>query len=152
MSHCKNHCQEASVRRTGPGPCRVASWSAIALLLAAGCQDPAGPGNGGGTATLAGTVRIAGSGQGLDGAKITLGARTATTDAGGHFELAGVSVGSATVKAERAGFLPAEAAVTLAEGSNTHDFTLTAQETYVTGGDAAYVPAGVGPLRGVIMV
>jgi len=151
MSHIENPFQQASVRRTDSGRRRAASCSAIALLFAAACQDPAGPGSGGG-ATLSGTVRVNGTAQVLDGAKITLGAKQATTDASGHFELTGVPVGSATVKAERPGFLPKEATVSLAEGSNSHDFTLSAQETYVTGGDAAYVPAGVGPLRGVIMV
>jgi hypothetical protein len=142
------------MRRTGSGMYRVASWSATVVLLAAACQDPAGPGKGdggGSTATLSGTVRVAGTGQLVDGAKITLGAKHVITDANGHFELTSVSVGSATVRAERAGFLPVEAAVTLTAGSNTHDFTLSAQEIFVTGGDAAYVPAGVGPLRGVII-
>jgi hypothetical protein len=48
--------------------------------------------------------------------------------------------------------MPAEAAITISAGANSHDFTLTPQEIYSIGGSAVYVPAGVGPMRGTIVV
>jgi hypothetical protein len=105
------------------------------------------------TATLSGMVRAAVTQQVLAGAEITLGTKQVTTDATGHYEFTDLPVGTATVTAEREGFTPVEASVTLSAGSNTRHFTLSplVQEIFVIGGDAAYVPDGVGPMRGVII-
>ena len=56
------------------------------------------------------------------------------------------------MRAERPGYLEMTDAITLTEGANTHDFSLAAQEIYESGNMAAYVPAGVGPVRGAIIV
>jgi carboxypeptidase family protein len=42
--------------------------------------------------------------------------RQATSDANGHFELTNLPVGDATVRAERAGYLPAEESVPISAG------------------------------------
>lgn len=128
-------------------------WGAtLVLLLLAACGDSSGPVGGGGDATLSGTVRAAGSAAALADATVSVGARLATSDANGRFELTGVPIGAATVRAARPGYLPAEAAVTVTAGANSHDFTLTPQEIYVFGTNAVYVPSGAGPMRGAIMV
>ncbi|HEU4761427.1 MAG TPA: carboxypeptidase regulatory-like domain-containing protein, partial [Gemmatimonadales bacterium] len=124
----------------------------VTLLLLAACGDSTGPGTGGGGggggATLAGTVRVAGQSATLAGATVSAGTLKATSDENGHFELTSVPVGTATVRAERPGYQPAEATITLAAGANSHDFGLTAQEIYQFGAIAALVPAGTEPMRG----
>jgi hypothetical protein len=134
-------------------PRRLASAGAtLVLLLLAACGDSSGPDGGGGGATLSGTVRAAGSSAALADATVSVGARQATSDANGRFELTEVPIGAATVRAVRPGYMPAEAAVTITAGANSHDITLTPQEIYVAGANAVYVPAGDGPIRGVIVV
>ena len=141
------------VNRARALPRRVTFGGAtLALLLLAACGDSSGPDGGGGGATLSGTVRAAESAAALADARVSLGARQATSDANGRFELADVPIGAATVRAARPGYLAAEAAVTITAGANSHDFTLTPQEIYVSGANAVYVPGGVGPMRGAIVV
>lgn len=123
----------------------------MTLVLVAACGDSTGPSKTGGGATLAGTVRAAGQSIALAGATVSVGTLKATSDEQGHFELTNVPVGSATVRAERPGYEPAEATVKIVAGSNTHDFGLTAQEFYQLGAISAYVPAGVEPIRGAII-
>lgn len=131
---------------------RLASGrAAVALLLLAGCGDSSGP-NGGGGGTLSGTVRSAGESAVLEGATVSVATGSTTSDASGHYELTALPVGTATVRAQRAGYLPAEATVTISSGANTHDFALTVQEIFHSGPNAVYVPGGVGPVRGVIVV
>ena len=122
----------------------------LVLLLLAACGDSSGL-DGGGGATLSGTVRAAGSAEGLADAAVSIGDVQATSAADGTFELTGVPVGPATVRAARPGYQAAEAALTLAAGANSHDFTLDPQEIYELGANAVYVPAGVGPMRGTIV-
>jgi hypothetical protein len=132
---------------------RVTSGAAtLVLLLLAACGDSSGPEGGGGGATLSGTVRAAVSSAALADATVSIGARQATSDASGRFELTEVPIGTVTVRAERPGYMPVETAVTLTAGANSHDFTLSPQETYVVLSNAVYVPAGVGPMRGAIVV
>lgn len=138
-------------RASATGRPLPAVGAALALLLLAGCGDSAGPNGGGDSASLSGTIRDAGGSAVLEGARITSGTRQATSDAAGRFELTGLPVGTATVRAERVGYLSAEATVTLRAGANTRDFALAVQEVFVNGADAVYVPAG-GPLRSVIIV
>ncbi len=42
--------------------------------------------------------------------------------------------------------------ISISPGANTHDFALTVNEIYEFGSSAVYVPAGVGSMRGVIVV
>ena len=129
---------------------RVTSGGAtLVLLLLSACGDSSGTGGG---ATLSGSVQVAGSSAALADATVNVGARKATSDANGRFELTEVPIGAATVRATRPGYMPAEAAVTITAGANSHDFTLTPQEIYKFGPIAAYLPAGVGPMRGAIIV
>lgn len=125
----------------------------MGLLLLAGCGDSAAPsGSEGGPASLSGTIREQGSTSALAGATVTLGSKQVTSDAEGHFELAALPVGAASVTAERPGYQSTVEAVTLTAGTNTHDFVLTPQEIYRLGNEAAFVPRGASPLRGAIIV
>lgn len=125
---------------------------AAALSVSSACGNESGPEPNQGNATLSGTVRAASGSAALEGATISVGTAQATSDASGHFELSGLAAGAATVRAERPGYLEMTDAITLTEGANTHDFSLAAQEIYESGNMAAYVPAGVGPVRGAIIV
>jgi pimeloyl-ACP methyl ester carboxylesterase len=130
----------------------LAGGATSALLLLVACGSSTGTdGNGGGTATLSGTVREAQSGATIADAKVTAGSRTATSDATGQFQLTGLATGAANVQVKRPGYELAEASVTIAAGANSHDFTMSPQEVYVLGATAVFVPAGVGPMRGTII-
>ncbi len=125
---------------------------AAALFLSPACGNESGPEPNQGNATLTGTVRAAAGSAALQGATIGVGTAQATSDANGRFELTGLAAGAATVQVERPGYLAASQAVTLSAGANTRDFSLAVQEVYESGAMAAYVPAGVGPMRGAIIV
>jgi hypothetical protein len=87
----------------------------------------------------------------LESATVSVGTRQTTSDASGRYALTALPVGAATVRAQRSGFLPAEATVTISSGANIHDFALSVPEIFHSGNNAVYIPAGVGPMRGVIM-
>lgn len=145
-------CQTAHERtRTLAG--RVGSGSAaLVLALMLGCGGSgSGPDGGDETGSLAGTVQTTAL-VALEGATITVGARHATSDARGHFELTDLSTGSASVDVELAGYQPATTTISISAGANTHDFALTVNEIYEFGSSAVYVPAGVGSMRGVIVM
>jgi hypothetical protein len=143
-----------------PWPCKSGEalarrWAPVSavlvVLLQIACGSSSGPDDGGGTTgTLSGTVTVAGQATVLEGATISVGNLQTTSDANGHFELTDLQEGVATVRAQRAGYLPAQATVTI-DGETTHDFALAANEIYEFGSAAVYVPAGVGPLQGVIV-
>jgi hypothetical protein len=136
--------------------CAIVPWltsgcAMLITLLLVSCGNSSGPDADGGGATLSGTVRAAVGSTVLGDVTISGGGRQATSDASGQFELTDLPVGPASVRAERPGYLPAEALVSITAGANTHDFALSAQEVFVSGAYATYVPSGVGPLRGVII-
>ena len=124
---------------------------AAALSISVACGDGTGPDDNEGNATLTGTVRAAAGAAALEGAIVSIGTLQATSDAAGHFELAGIRAGAATVRANRPGFTEATAEVTIAPGPNARDFSLAAKEIYDIGTLVAYVPGGAGPLRGAII-
>lgn len=131
---------------------RLAAGAVLALLLMTACGDSSGPQGGDDSPTLSGTVRAAESPTVLAGATVIVGTHQATTDADGRFELSGLPAGPVTILVRRPGYLPAQAAITMTAGANSHDFTLTAQEVYLLGPVAVYVPAGATPIRGAIVV
>ena len=114
--------------------------------------DSSGPGDGDDGNTLSGTVRAAEAPTVLAGATLTVGTHQATSDADGRFELSGLPTGPVTILVRRPGYLPAQAGITMTAGANSHDFSLTAQEEYLLGPVAVYVPAGAAPMRGAIVV
>ncbi|MGH7523063.1 MAG: carboxypeptidase regulatory-like domain-containing protein, partial [Gemmatimonadales bacterium] len=142
------------VRRARTLACWLTSGGAVAaLVLQVACGASTGTDGGSAGATLSGTVRAASSSAVLEGATINFGPRQTTSDANGHFELTGLPVGAAFVQAERPGYLPDTASVTLRAGDNTYDFTLSGGgQVFVSDPTAMYVPAGVGPIRGVIVI
>lgn len=128
---------------------RVAATALLTSLFLSACGESTGPGNT--DATLAGAVRAAGTATPLPGAKVSIGSLSATSDANGHFEIAGITAGSVTVRVTLAGYEDAQAQLQLAGGANSHDFSLAVREIYEAGGNAIFVPAGTGPIRAVII-
>ncbi|MEJ3745250.1 S8 family serine peptidase [Actinomycetes bacterium KLBMP 9797] len=91
--------------------------SAYQLVLAA----PRGP-----SGAVSGTVTDSGTGDGIAGATVTLGRRTATTDADGSYELL-APAGAQELSASAYGYHAKSATVTVPEdGTATLDFPLTA--------------------------
>ncbi|MGH7523062.1 MAG: carboxypeptidase regulatory-like domain-containing protein [Gemmatimonadales bacterium] len=145
--------RQTPVQRARTIASRLASEGAVGVLVllvaCGGASEPAGPSE---SATLSGTVMAVAGSAVLDSVTIRVGTRQATSDANGHFELTGLPVGAATVLVDRPGYAEAQAAITLNAGANTRDFTLTVAEVYVSDSNAMYVPAGVGPMRAVIIL
>src|SRR5215203_906272 len=80
------------------------------------------------TATIRGTVTDSASGRGIGGAQVTVTGTTRgglTNDAGAYI-IRDVPVGTATVRAQRIGFTPANHQVTLTPAGVTADFSLVA--------------------------
>ncbi|MGH7582235.1 MAG: carboxypeptidase regulatory-like domain-containing protein [Gemmatimonadales bacterium] len=135
----------------------IARWltsggAVVIQLLAVACGSSSGTDGGSGSATLSGRIEAAGTSATLEGATISVGTQQATSDANGHFELTGLAEGAATIRAARPGYTATTVMVTLSAGANMHDFTLTVEEVYVSDVNAMYVPAGVGPIRAVIIL
>ena len=95
----------------------------VASLPVAACggSDPSAPSP---TATVSGVVKAAG-GAAIEGASVKIRNATATTGAGGQFELRDLAVGSATIVTSAADFDSRSQTVTLTAGSNTHDVVLS---------------------------
>jgi hypothetical protein len=91
------------------------------LVAACGESDPSGPTA---TATMSGAVKSA-VGAFIEGASVKVGSATATTGAGGRFELQNLPVGSATIITSAPDFDPRSQNVVLTAGNNTHDVVLT---------------------------
>ncbi len=92
-----------------------------AIVAACGGSDPSGPTA---TATMSGVVTDA-TGAVIEGASVSIGGATATTGAGGRFELQNLPVGSTTIVASAPDFDPLSQAVVLTAGNNTHNVVLT---------------------------
>jgi N-acetylneuraminic acid mutarotase len=99
------------------------------LLAACGGDDPARPVA---TTTLSGVVRSV-IGTVIEGATVTSGTTTATTDATGAFELHELPVGVATVIVTAPDFDTRSQQVTLDEGTNAVDITLNPTDRGVWG-------------------
>ena len=89
------------------------------------------------TFTLSGKVIDAGTGAGIAGVlvKIISGAnmgKSATTDASGHYSIAGLSAGTLIVEAYLTGYAPADQMLTIT-GNTTHDFSLLTAKYTLTG-------------------
>ena len=113
---------------------RIASLLVTSLLVAAcgGSTDPVDPGPTP-TASVSGVVTAA-SGALVEGASVTIGSATATTDADGRFELDGLPVGNATITTSAPLFDSKSESVALIEGENTHDVVLTPTPTATLSG------------------
>jgi TonB-linked SusC/RagA family outer membrane protein len=88
-----------------------------------------------GTASVTGRVTDSASAQPVSGVRVGIvGATTSTlTDRDGRYLLQGLAAGSATLRAQRIGFTPADVNVTLTEGGTaTLDFVLGAAATILS--------------------
>lgn len=99
------------------------NWFIIALVIAiaatflAGCGG-SGPGS---SSTLSGRVINGPTGEPLQGARVALGAVSATTGSDGNFVIRNVPSGSGVLTAQLTGFEVASVGVTITAGANTLD-------------------------------
>lgn len=142
-----HRCLTRPTRREGRPSARLLTCLLLLPLFA--CKDSEGPSD---LASLSGTVRSATSSAALADASVSIGARQVTSDANGRFEFADVPLGTASIRVERPGYVPAQADITVAAGTNTRDFALAPREIYEAGANAVYVPAGVETIRGAIIL
>ena len=117
------------------------------LVAACGEGDPGGPNA---TATVSGIVTAA-TGTAIEGASVRVGNATATTGADGRFELENLPVGSATIITSAPRFDPRSESVSLTEGTNTHDVTLTPQTLFTYQNAVAYLPPGIAEYQAAIV-
>jgi hypothetical protein len=127
-----------------PGACILS----LALALT-GCEDDGGIT--GTSPTVTGTVTSAATGAPVAGAEVSIGEATTTTGVDGRFELSDLTPGTATLLCTAAGFEELETAVTVTDGSVARDIGLVRIEMFEFGDFALYVPAGVGPVKGVLL-
>jgi pimeloyl-ACP methyl ester carboxylesterase len=140
-----------------PGAIRTLAIALVASMLVAACgaSGPAGPTTSTtttvtATATVSGVVKAA-SGAFIEGASVKIGSATATTGAGGRFELQNVPVGSATLVASAPRFDPRSESVSLTVGGNVHDVVLSPQTIFTHQNVLAHLPAGRAEYRAAIV-
>jgi pimeloyl-ACP methyl ester carboxylesterase len=117
------------------------------LSAACGESDPGGPTA---TASVSGVVRTA-TGAVIDGASVTIGSATGTTDADGRFELQGLPTGSATIVTSAPRFDQRSESVSLDVGPNVHDVVLSHQTIFTHQNVLAYLPSGDVEYRAAIV-
>jgi hypothetical protein len=79
------------------------------------------------SATLTGTVTASATGNPINGATVTAGAASTTTNASGQYTIGSLAAGTYTVTASAAGYVTGSASVTLsAGGTTTQNFALVA--------------------------
>ena len=118
-------------------PTLATALAASVLVAACGNGDPARPTA---TASLSGVVKAA-SGVGIEGASVKIGSATATTGAGGAFELQNLPVGSVTMTTSAPDFDAWSQIVVLTEGQNTVDVWLAPVDLGVWGTRAGLLVA-----------
>jgi pimeloyl-ACP methyl ester carboxylesterase len=126
----------------------LAVASAASMLLAAcGAGGPAGPTA---TAAVSGVVRAA-TGAAIAGASVSVGGATATTSAGGEFELQNLPVGTATITTSAPRFDQRSESVSLNAGANAHDVVLSHRTLFAHQNVLAYLPPGRAEYRAAIV-
>jgi pimeloyl-ACP methyl ester carboxylesterase len=117
------------------------------LVAACGERDPGGPAA---TATVSGVVSAATGGV-IEGAAVRVGSATATTGAGGRFELQNLPVGGATIITSAPRFAERSESVSLTAGTNAHDVVLSHQTVYTHQNVLAHLPPGHAEYRAAIV-
>jgi pimeloyl-ACP methyl ester carboxylesterase len=130
-------------------PTRALALVASTLVVACGESGPGGP-TATATATVSGVVKAA-TGAVVEGASVTIGSATATTGAGGRFELQQLPVGGATIVTSAPRFDPRAESVSLTVGANAHDVVLTPQTLFTYQSAVAYLPPGRAEYRAAIV-
>ena len=121
--------------------------AASSLVAACGAREPGGPTA---RAAVSGVVRAA-TGAVVEGASVSIGGATATTGAGGRFELQNLPVGSARIITSAPRFDPRSESVSLNAGTNAHDVVLSHQTIFTHQNVLAYLPPGRGEYRAAIV-
>jgi len=95
------------------------------------------------SAALAGTVTAAATGNPINGATVSVGTSSTTTDASGQYTIASLAPGTYTANASAAGYVSGSASVTLSSGiTTTQNFALAASATTTPTSLAAATASG----------
>ena len=134
-------------------PTRVIALLASMLVAACGESAPGGPtasATASATATMSGVVKAA-TGAVVEGASVKIGSATATTGAGGRFELQDLPIGGTTIITSAPRFDQRSQSVSLTAGTNVHDVVLTPQTLFTYQSAVAYLPPGRAEYRAAIV-
>ena len=123
----------------------------LCAMVITGCSSSSDDGGGSSTsATLSGTVTDSATESAVEKATVKLGDGETTTGSDGTYSFSGLSTGTFTMTVSKSGYQEYEASVTIIEGSNTKNVTLTA-ETTQTGSLTGTVKYGDALLEGVLV-
>ena len=135
-------------------PIAVLTILIVAFLCTAvfvGCSSSSDDGGGSGTTTsLTGTVTDSATAAAISGATVKLGDTETTTDSSGNYTLSGLSAGTYTLTVSKTGYTTYQASITIVEGTNTQNITLTA-ETSQTGTLTGTVKSGDAEVESVLV-
>ena len=121
----------------------------LAFALVAACGGSPSEAS---SAAVSGVVRDGDAGTALEGVSVSVGNRSATSDAQGRYRLDDVPTSNqATLRATRSGFDPYEATIAVGAAGTAHDVALTPQTVFDVGTAAVYIPRGVAHVRGVLL-
>ena len=116
---------------------RILPVIAIAFIIAAflsvifimGCSTSDDDNGGSTTATLTGTVTNSTTGEVISNATISIDDTSTTTTTEGIYTLTNLSTGTYTLTVSKSGYQSYQASITLVEGTNTKNVTLTSEVT-----------------------
>lgn len=103
--------------------------SLLAIGMIAGCSGSSDDGGSGGAATLTGTVKSESTGAVIAGATVAINDTTTTTDNNGTYIFQDLSMGTYTLAISMTGYQTYQVSITLIEGSNIKNATLTPEIT-----------------------
>ena len=116
-----------------------------------GCSSSSDDGGGSGTTTtLTGTVTDSTTDVVITDATVKLGENETTTDSSGIYTFSGITTGTYTLSVTKTGYREYQVSITIVEGSNTKNISLTASETQ-TGSLSGTVKNGEAALDGVLV-
>lgn len=126
----------------------IVSFLSVGLLM--GCSTDSNDGGGNDDVTLTGTVKNINTGTLVSGAIVKLDSTETTTDANGTYSMTNLSTGTYTLTVSATGYQSYQVSITLVEGSNTKNVTLTPVTTQ-TGNLTGTVKYGSTPVDGVLV-
>ena len=122
----------------------------ICTIFLIGCSSDDNGSESNETVSLKGTVRDSATGTVISGATVKIDNAETTTDSDGNYTLSGITVGTYTITVSKNGYQDYQASITIVEGTNTKNITLTA-ETTQTGTLTGTVKYGDSPVEGVLI-
>ncbi len=124
--------------------------SGLSVAFIMGCSGSSDDDGSSGNATLTGTVKDADTGTIISGAAAKIDNTGTTTDSNGTYTFSNLSIGTHTLTVSATGYNSYQASITLVEGSNTKNVTMTAVTTQ-TGSLTGTVKYGDTLVEGVLV-